>query len=159
MNDEKVPYATKQVIVARTDLNMRKGKLAAQVAHASLKVFLDRRANVREHVFPVSDISIDPPASAVWKSPPLLMIPLTASMQEWVEGTFAKIVLGVDSEADLLTLYESAKAAGLPTALVQDVGNTEFHGVPTYTTIAIGPAASEAIDKITRNGPVKTRLL
>lgn len=32
----------KQVIVVRKDLNMRKGKLAAQVAHASMKVFFDR---------------------------------------------------------------------------------------------------------------------
>lgn len=32
----------KQVIVMRKDLNMRKGKMIAQGAHASLKVFLDR---------------------------------------------------------------------------------------------------------------------
>jgi len=32
----------KQVIVVRKDLNMRKGKIAAQASHASLKVFFDR---------------------------------------------------------------------------------------------------------------------
>ena len=32
----------KQIIIMRTDLNMRKGKLATQVAHASMKVFFDR---------------------------------------------------------------------------------------------------------------------
>ena len=32
----------KQVIIFRRDLNMRKGKIAAQVAHASMKVFFDR---------------------------------------------------------------------------------------------------------------------
>ena len=32
----------KQVIVVRKDLNMRKGKMCAQVAHASMKVLLDR---------------------------------------------------------------------------------------------------------------------
>jgi hypothetical protein len=31
----------KQVIVVRRDLNMRKGKLAAQVAHASMKFLID----------------------------------------------------------------------------------------------------------------------
>ena len=32
----------KQVIVLRKDLNMRKGKMVAQGAHASMKVFFDR---------------------------------------------------------------------------------------------------------------------
>ena len=32
---------TKQVIVVRKDLHMRKGKIAAQVAHASMMVFFD----------------------------------------------------------------------------------------------------------------------
>lgn len=31
----------KQVIVIRKDLNMRKGKMIAQGAHASMKVFFD----------------------------------------------------------------------------------------------------------------------
>ena len=31
----------KQVIVVRKDLKMRKGKIAAQAAHASMKVFFD----------------------------------------------------------------------------------------------------------------------
>jgi peptidyl-tRNA hydrolase len=34
-----IMYSTKQVIVIRTDLNMRKGKMCAQAAHASMKVF------------------------------------------------------------------------------------------------------------------------
>ena len=34
----------KQMIVLRKDLNMRKGKMIAQGAHASLKVLLDRGA-------------------------------------------------------------------------------------------------------------------
>ena len=32
----------KQIIVVRKDLNMRKGKIASQCAHASMKVFFDR---------------------------------------------------------------------------------------------------------------------
>ena len=32
-------YKTKQVIVMRTDLNMRKGKMAAQAGHASLMFY------------------------------------------------------------------------------------------------------------------------
>ena len=36
----------KQVIVMRTDLHMRKGKMIAQGAHASMKVFFDQMQDV-----------------------------------------------------------------------------------------------------------------
>jgi len=35
------PYAFKQMLVVRKDLNMRKGKIAAQAAHASLASYLE----------------------------------------------------------------------------------------------------------------------
>ena len=38
----------KQVIVVRNDLKLKKGKLAAQVAHASLGAFLKSRKSLRE---------------------------------------------------------------------------------------------------------------
>ena len=47
----------KQVIVVRKDLNMRKGKMCAQVAHASLKIFLDRIGYIKPR-FP--EIKHDP---------------------------------------------------------------------------------------------------
>lgn len=40
----------KQVIVMRTDLKMRKGKMIAQGAHASMKVFFDAMLPDREKV-------------------------------------------------------------------------------------------------------------
>ena len=120
----------KQVIAFRRDLNMRKGKIAAQVAHASMKVLLDRRVQAPE-------------------GGSTLCIPVTPQMQEWIEGIFTKVVVVVDSEAELLSLRDTAAAAGLPVALVTDVGNTEFHGVPTHTAVAIGPARAEDLDPIT----------
>ena len=33
--------------------------------------------------------------------------------------------------------------------LITDAGHTEFHGVPTRTCLAIGPAWSDEIDAIT----------
>lgn len=153
--------SVKQVIVVRMDLNMRKGKIAAQVAHASLKVFLDRKLAAlggREpsEYMELADGRPEFPEDT-WK---LLMIALTTEMAAWVDGAFTKIVLGVDSEADLLKVHEAAKEAGIPTALIQDRGHTEFHGVPTYTTCALGPDVPEKIDAITGpTGIVKTKLL
>lgn len=111
--------SVKQVIVMANYLNMRRGKQIAQGAHASMKVILDTPQ------------------------------PYPAPMQEWLTGRFAKIVVRADSEPELLALYQKAKEAGIPCALIQDSGKTEFHGVPTYTAVAIGPDLSEKIDPIT----------
>jgi len=125
----------KQVIILRTDLNMRKGKMAAQAAHASMKVLLD-----------MSDDGIEGHAGG---SSITLMLDPDAT--EWLEGAFTKIVLGCGSEAELRGLHEAAKAAGLPTALIEDNGATEFHGVKTPTAVAIGPAVSDRIDTLTKH--------
>lgn len=120
----------KQVIIVRKDLGMRKGKMIAQGAHASLQAIL-------QEAMPAENPNGEH----------LLMVEITPTTKEWLSGSHAKVVLGVDSEKELLNLYE--KAQGLPRALIQDEGRTEFGGVPTYTACAIGPAPSEEIDKIT----------
>jgi PTH2 family peptidyl-tRNA hydrolase len=119
---------SKQVIVIRKDLNMRKGKMIAQGAHASLKAVLDSGLYVLEGV------SIDlPPDSAI---------------ENWVNGQFTKITVSVDSEKDLLEIYQKAVDAGLISSLIRDAGLTEFNE-PTLTCCAIGPAWSDEIDSIT----------
>ncbi len=74
---------------------------------------------------------------------------------EWLSGRFAKIALVVDSEEELLALYDKAKEADMVAALITDSGKTEFHGVPTNTVVAIGPDQPEKIDAIT--GHLKLR--
>jgi peptidyl-tRNA hydrolase, PTH2 family len=118
----------KQVIVVRKDLNMRKGKMIAQASHAVLKVFLDRLVQQDDNNY---------------------SLPLTNEMKEWMEGFYTKICVGVNSEEELLEIYQKATEADLPVALITDMGLTEFHGVPTKTCLAIGSAKSEAIDGIT----------
>lgn len=130
----------KQVILVRTDLNMRKGKIAAQVAHGSMQVFT-QRADMDTGLTRLS-------------------VALTPEMQEWLWGTHTKIVLGVESEAALLSAFALASHTGLPCALVTDLGLTEFGGVPTHTVVAIGPADADAIDLLTGpNGKIRTKLL
>ena len=120
---------SKQVIVMRKDLNMRKGKMVAQGAHASLKAVLDS-GNGRpfEYAFDL------PPKSAI---------------KNWMEDGFTKICLSVDSERELLEIYKKAKSAKMICALITDAGLTEFNGVATKTCCAIGPAWSEEVDAIT----------
>ncbi len=118
----------KQVIVLRKDLNMRKGKMVAQGAHASLKVFLDM---------------------GLKNTPGTLTVPLWPAARTWIEGQFTKVCVGVDSEKELLYLRERASLSQIPSALIQDAGHTEFKGVPTYTALAIGPWDSDMLDKLT----------
>lgn len=118
----------KQVIALRKDLNMRKGKMIAQGAHASMAAVLDRAQRSGREL----SISLDDP-----------------DIGPWLEGKFAKIAVGAESEAELVALYEKALAAGLPCSLIRDSGLTEFAGVPTLTACAIGPAEISKIDPIT----------
>lgn len=119
----------KMVIVVRKDLNMRKGKIAAQVAHAAMKVFFDKIQYMGDNEMKIANI--------------------TPEMIEWVQGTFTKVVVGCNSERELFDVKEAANNANLPSALITDCGFTEFHGVPTHTCVAVGPAKAEDIDKIT----------
>ena len=122
----------KQVIVMRKDLNMRKGKMIAQGAHASLKVLLDRGG-------------IDGDRYA---------IAMTEPMAAWLGGRFTKVCVSVDSEAALDDIVAKAQAAGVPVALIVDAGATEFHGVPTKTCCAVGPAWAADVDAITGSLPL-----
>ena len=120
----------KQVIVMRKDLGMRKGKMIAQGAHASLKVFLNR-------------------SDQIWSAGEThLKTPLTPEMSVWLEGLYTKICVSVQSEQELLDIHEKALNAGIPCSLIQDAGLTEFQEA-TYTCCAIGPDDPEKINLIT----------
>ncbi|MCX8194752.1 MAG: peptidyl-tRNA hydrolase Pth2 [Candidatus Micrarchaeota archaeon] len=71
--------ALKQVIVIRSDLGMGKGKIAAQVSHASLSAF--RQAELRDKF----------------------------TARKWEAEGQKKIVLKVASEQELLALYEKVR--------------------------------------------------
>ena len=128
----------KQIIVIRADLRnskgqkIRTGKLIAQACHASLAVILDLGK-----------------FTANKKTQFELEIKDESALGIWLTERFTKICLSVDSEAELLGIYQAALNARLPVALITDAGNTEFNGVPTRTCLAIGPAWSDEIDVIT----------
>ena len=118
----------KQVIVIQKALNMRKGKMVAQGAHASMAAILSqaRRTDAGE-----------------------LVIALDDRIGPWLSGRFKKICVSVDSEDELLDVHRRALEAGLVCALIQDSGLTEFGGVPTFTAVAVGPDEAHRVDAIT----------
>jgi len=122
----------KQVIVLRKDLNMRKGKMVAQGAHASMAAIL--KLAVREG--------------------DRLVIPLDERIEPWLLGRFTKICVSVNSEAELLAIHEKSLAAGVLTSLILDSGVTEFGGIPTNTAVAVGPDQVSKVDAITGGLPL-----
>ena len=122
----------KQVIVIRKDLNMRKGKMVAQGAHASMAAILNLARREGND----------------------LIIPLDARIEPWLTGRFTKVCVSVNSEGELLALHEKASASGLVTSLILDAGLTEFGGVPTHTAVAVGPDAAANVDLITGSLPL-----
>jgi PTH2 family peptidyl-tRNA hydrolase len=122
---------TKQVIVVNKKLNMRKGKIAAQVSHASMSFITRRMQQALE-------------CGLLYEYTTLL----TEVEKHWLENSFTKICVSVDSEEELLALVEKGKELGIETHLITDNGATEFHGVPTNTCAAFGPYLSEELDKL-----------
>jgi PTH2 family peptidyl-tRNA hydrolase len=86
----------KQVIIVRIDIDMGKGKMAAQVAHAALMSYLESQR-------------IDKKAS-----------------DAWIAAGEKKIVLKGENLDVLKRLYEAFKYKGIPCALVSDAGLTEL---------------------------------
>jgi len=97
---------------------MSTGKIAAQVAHAALEAAEACKASFQN-----------------W-------------YRAWKEQGQKKVVLQVPSEEALLSIYEKARALGLPVALIRDRGLTELPP-GTITCVGIGPAPSIIVDRIT----------
>lgn len=131
----------KQVIVMRADLGMRKGKMIAQGAHASIAWLTNKlRSNITDFH------NANPGESGLIN---ITHASLSDAERAWIEGAFVKVCVRVDSEQELMDIAQQASTAGLTTHLIQDAGRTEFAGVPTYTCVGIGPNWDNEIDAIT----------
>ena len=131
----------KQAIIWRHDLNCRLGKKMAQAGHAACATF-----------FTSMEGFVDANGNAHFK--------MTSAQFEWYLGSQKKIVLRVDSEADLLLLHQRAKELRLPCTLIVDGGLTEWDK-PTTTCLSIGPEEDRLIDELCgEKGPLgKLKLL
>ncbi len=130
---------SKQVIVMRKTFmingekrKLRTGKYASQCAHASMGALLNymQREGYGGGV---------------------MILPLNNNMavKNWLENAFTKICCAVETEEEIVELYNKAKEKGLLCSLIKDSGLTEFGGVPTITCCAIGPAWENEVNEIT----------
>jgi len=128
---------------------MRKGKIAAQAAHASLGAILGQM----QEKYIVNEFN--------WKYGKRQRILEYYAEEEqqsdlgyWLDHDFTKICVYVNSEEELLALEAKAKEAGLINCLIKDSGKTEFNGIPTHTVLAIGPARDSRLKPITGHLPL-----
>jgi PTH2 family peptidyl-tRNA hydrolase len=134
----------KQVIVIRNDLKntdgnkVRSGKLIAQACHASIS-FLTKFIRNR----------FDDDIANTYNYDNNFHHKLKKAELEWINGSFFKVCLMVESEKELLEIKEKADSMGLECNLITDQGHTEFGGIPTNTCLAIGPDYSSKIDIVT----------
>lgn len=128
----------KQIILVRKDLKAHRGKFCAQSAHASLAVFTQMiKENPTEK---------DAEGNFIYT-----MKHNVEALDYWMKNRFVKICLAVENEQELVALYEEAKKRGMLCSLITDAGFTEFNGVPTLTTAAIGPAWNEEFETLTKH--------
>lgn len=116
--------STKMVLIVRSDLKMNSGKIAAQCAHAATTLY----------------------DSAINKSTDHSVLLL----KTWFKTGQPKIVLKIDCEENMRSLFDDAKISGLNACLIYDAGKTQIKS-GTLTVLGIGPNKSEDIDKITAN--------
>lgn len=133
---------TKQIVVIRKDLNMRKGKIAAQACHASM-AFLTKTIHMRNDYITIGDEKWFTCSNTI-----------NSEIRHWLDNSFRKICVYVNNEEELVAVHEKALAAGLISHLVEDNGATEFNGVKTKTCCAIGPAWDNQFEGITDHLPL-----
>lgn len=135
---------TKQVIVIRKDLNMRKGKMIAQGSHAAMS-FLTKGGRVD---YDYQHVGRD---DYFYKD---LESKYVDEINHWLENSFRKICVYVNSEQELDELHQKALDNGLISHMIIDNGATEFNGVLTKTCIAIGPAWEHKFEGLTDHLPL-----
>jgi PTH2 family peptidyl-tRNA hydrolase len=131
---------TKQVIVIRRDLGMRRGKEIAQGSHASSAWLTHKLRN-------------PPPPwkRCLWSlfASTYRSVSLSAAERAWLAESFRKITCQVSGLEELMAVAAAADAAGVACHMITDAGLTQFAGVPTVTCLAVGPDYDDRIDPVT----------
>ena len=142
----------KQVIVVNKGLDMSKGKMAAQVSHASMAFMSKPILNDKRGMFthPVFDQDTGSQSGVLYD------LFLDNDSFEWMKNSFTKVILEVKSEEALNNVLEKAKREGFVEdrdfCCIRDNCRTELTPDETgtrFTCIGFKPMQSEKIDKVT----------
>ena len=113
---------TKQLIIVRKDLNMPAGKMTA---HAAIKSY--------ENAIDYAAIK-----GGLYKK----------SLEDWVCGSYTKVVLQVKNLDELKIYVDLAIANEIPCAVIKDEGRTVFNGNETITCFGVGPFESDKLTEL-----------
>jgi PTH2 family peptidyl-tRNA hydrolase len=103
-------FEYKMVIVTRKNLNLSKGKLAAQVAHAAVSCALLTKKN-----------------KSIW-------------FKKWQSEGAKKVIVVVESLDDFFSLKKNADRLGIISNIIEDAGHTEIpQGTKTVLGIGPAP--------------------
>ena len=124
-----VSLDNKMVLVVRTDLNMSKGKVAAQCAHAAVACY--KKALKKTPVF-VKQWELFGQAKVTLKAP------------DYIKEDDVK----KDQAHSLQSLANEAQHLGITAFVIHDAGHTQIEK-GSSTVLGIGPAPSKTIDLVT----------
>ena len=135
----------KQIIIARKDLNMSHGKLAAQVSHGSMAFLTWMIRNNYSKWLSDNDTAYYSAELTFDKD----------LYEQWIDGEFTKCVLQAKNKNQLLKAKTLAEELGMKEGedfwLIRDNCHTELEPEEdgrTLTVIGFRPMDSEIIDKI-----------
>lgn len=135
----------KQLIIARKDLKMSPGKLAAQVSHASMCFLTNAIRGNAQCVLNGAGFNADKAYSVTLTIDPGIY-------EEWIDGSFTKIVCGARNKSKLLEAIEMAEELGIAYYPIYDNCRTELEpeeeNGTTLTCVGFPPLDSEVIDQI-----------
>lgn len=139
---------TKMVAVMRKDFKgLPKGKYAAQAGHGYV-------ANILRMMNNGKTVNEEMPKIINGKYTLTLEVEVGSALDQWLRGSYRKIAVSVNSEEELMQIYQKVLEKGLPVSLIEDNGLTVFHGEKTKTCLVIGPEFDEKIDEITGHLPL-----
>lgn len=109
----------KQVIVVRSDINMKRSELASQVAAASIKFLLENNEADRGNQ---------------------MFVTLSDNETSWLTGSLSQEIVGVDSEEQLQNIMMRAEMMGIETHFASRGS--------TLTCVALGPDNANVLEKL-----------